>query len=314
MKSDKVMRLPAGSYRVHRFPPLAKPIAKPEAHSRSESDWQENQVELQQRLEDGFQKGLQQGHAEGLRQGTEQGKQQGLAEGHREGYQKGYVSGESAGKQLFQEAVRPVNELFTAFSHWQEERELQQRHTICELVQKVAQQVIRAELTLMPQQILALVDETLDAMPGRSQQVTVHLNPQDLDRIKQVSSDLPQAWKLVASDDLPAGGCYLVTEDAEADASCDSRLEACMDNVRAHLLDEGSQGEEVQSEPEQSAAEAAEITDGSDSADETGMVANTNNQPPKVPADEAPYVASPNSAENESASDGDASVTETFHE
>ena len=37
------------------------------------------------------------------------------------------------------------------------------------------------------------------------------------------------------------GGCHLVTEEAEADASCDSRLQACMDNVKQHLLDEVTQ-------------------------------------------------------------------------
>ncbi|ERB62970.1 hypothetical protein N779_23430, partial [Vibrio coralliilyticus OCN008] len=121
---------------------------------------------------------------------------------------------------------------------WQSEREQQQRHIICELVQKVAQQVIRAELTLMPQQILALVDETLEAMPGKTEKVTVHLNPQDLDRITQINAELPKEWKLVANPELPTGGCHLVTDDAEADASCDSRLQACMDNVKEHLLEE----------------------------------------------------------------------------
>ncbi|MDW1501236.1 flagellar assembly protein FliH, partial [Vibrio sp. YT-19(2023)] len=145
-----------------------------------------------------------------------------------------------AGKQGFLEAAKPVNDLFQALSRWQSEKEQQQRHMICELVQKVAQQVIRAELTLMPQQILALVDETLSAMPGKAETVTVHLNPQDLERITHINADLPKSWKLVANNELPIGGCQLVTDDAEADASCDSRLEACMDNVKQHLLDEVS--------------------------------------------------------------------------
>ena len=90
----------------------------------------------------------------------------------------------------------------------------------------------------MPQQILALVDETLGAMPGKHETVTVHLNPQDLERITQINADLPASWKLVANPELQTGGCHLVTDDAEADASCDSRLEACMDNVKQHLLEE----------------------------------------------------------------------------
>jgi flagellar assembly protein FliH len=237
MKSKHVLRLPPSGYRLHRFPPLAQSVVK-EGEFDDENSWEESQVDVQERLEAGFQQGLEQGHQEGLRQGLDQGKQQGLLEGEKEGFQQGFVSGEQSGKQSFLEAAKPVNNLYHTLSKWQSEREQQQRHIICELVQKVAQQVIRAELTLMPQQILALVDETLDAMPGKTERVTVHLNPQDLDRIRQINAELPGSWKLVAKADLPVGGCHLVTEEAEADASCDSRLEACMDNVKEHLLDE----------------------------------------------------------------------------
>ncbi len=237
-KVNSTMRLPPSGYRLHRFPPLAQPVNVESDLTMDSQSWQNTQADVQQQLEAGFQQGLQQGHDEGLRQGTEQGKQQGLLDGQKEGFQKGFVSGEHSGKQAFVEAAKPVHELFQALSRWQSEKEQQQRHMICELVQKVAQQVIRAELTLMPQQILALVDETLSAMPSKAESVVVHLNPQDLDRIVQINTDLPAAWKLVANVELPIGGCQLVTEDAEADASCDSRLQACMDNVKQHLLDE----------------------------------------------------------------------------
>ena len=234
---SSLLQVPASGYRIHRFPPLAQPMASDDEFAIDDS-WQESQIDLQQKLEEGFQTGLEQGHEEGLRQGLSQGKQQGLLEGQKEGFQKGFVSGEQSGKQAFLEAAKPVNELYQTLSRWQSEREQQQRHIICELVQKVAQQVIRAELTLMPQQILALVDETLEAMPGKTERVTVHLNPQDLERITQINAELPKEWKLVANPELPTGGCHLVTDDAEADASCDSRLQACMDNVKEHLLEE----------------------------------------------------------------------------
>lgn len=237
MATEKIMRLPSGSYRRHRFPPLAQPV-NAKSEPGMDDEWLDSQVDVQQQLEAGFQQGLQQGYDEGVRQGIEQGHKQGQLEGQKEGFQKGFVSGEQTGKQTFLDAAKPVNELYQRLSDWQAEREQQQRHMICELVQKVAQQVIRAELTLMPQQILSLVDETLDAMPGKTESVTVHLNPQDLDRIRQVNADLPQSWKLVANKELPAGGCHLVTDDAEADASCDSRLETCMDSVKQHLLEE----------------------------------------------------------------------------
>ncbi len=233
---EKNLRLPNSGYRIHRFPPLAQPSVEEQA--AEVVNGKETQANIQRQLEAGFKQGLNQGHEEGLRQGMAQGMQQGLAEGQKEGFQKGFMSGEQSGKQTFWDATKPVNELFQTLSRWQKEREQQQRHIICELVQKVAQQVIRAELTLMPQQILSLVDETLHAMPGKSEQVTVHLNPQDLDRIRQVNAELPKEWRLVPNPDLPVGGCHLETEHAEADASCDSRLEACMDNVKQHLLDE----------------------------------------------------------------------------
>ncbi|NLS13699.1 flagellar assembly protein H [Vibrio sp. SM6] len=233
------MTIPATGYRLHRFPPLAQPMGAP-GDALLDGQWQESALDLQQKLEQGFAQGLEQGHQEGFRQGVEQGKQQGLIDGQKEGFQSGFVTGEQAGRKEFNAAAKPLNELFTQLSRWQAEREQQQRHMICELVQKVAQQVIRAELTLMPQQILTLVDETLEALPGKSEKVTVQLNPHDLERIRQINRELPAHWKLVANNELAVGGVHLVTEDAEADAGCDSRLQACMDNVKQHLLDESS--------------------------------------------------------------------------
>ena len=247
MKAINVMRLSPGQYRKHRFPPVAEPMqdAMNSAYADDEQGIQDVRMELQERLENGFQQGIQQGYEEGLNQGIEQGKQQGLLQGQKEGFQQGFVDGERTGKEAFIQAARPVHDLLEKIDNWQKEREREQREHICELVQKVSQRVIRAELTLMPQQILALVEETLDSLPAKTERVVVHLNPQDLERITNINTDLPAAWKLVADDKLPVGGCQLLTDHAEADASCDARLETCMQNVREHLLGDSSAAEQT---------------------------------------------------------------------
>lgn len=246
MRSVKVMRLNPGEYRSHRFPPMVKPMiqgtddeSQDLNHLAEEPQFnaQEHQAALQKRLEDGFQQGLQQGHEEGLRQGVEQGRQQGFNLGQQDGFQQGYAKGEGQGREKYESVMAPLHALQAHIQQWQDEREHAQREQICSLVQKVAQQVIRAELTLMPQQILALVDETLDSMPGNADKVIVHLNPQDLERINNLNPKLHPSWKLVADKEMPIGGVQLVTDQAEADASSDARLEACMETLREHLLE-----------------------------------------------------------------------------
>ncbi|WP_410000117.1 flagellar assembly protein FliH [Photobacterium sp. TY1-4] len=259
MKKSSVMRLQPGQYRLHRFPPVAEQQPIPHAAESGVSGGYENPLELQERLEAGFQQGLQQGHQEGLQQGIVQGHQQGLMDGQKEGYQQGVARGEQAGQAQFAAAAEPVSTLLGQLSQWQADKEREQRIQICELVQKVAQQVIRAELTLMPQQILALVDETLEAMPGKTEQVVVHLNPQDLERITNINPDLPQAWKLVANSELTIGSCQLMTDHAEADASCDARLAACMETVRGHLLDEEPGEVSLEAQPDAIQIDTSEV-------------------------------------------------------
>lgn len=245
MRSVKVMQLNPGEYRSHRFPPMVKPVVQHDDAAQDADNYvvqtefnsKEHQAALQKQLEEGFQQGLQRGHEEGLRQGVEQGRQQGFTLGQQDGFQQGYSKGESQGREKYESAIAPIQALQAHIQQWQDEREHAQREQICSLVQKVAQQVIRAELTLMPQQILALVEETLDSMPGNSDKVVINLNPQDLERITNLSPTLHPSWKLVANKEMPVGGVQLVTDHAEADASSDARLEACMETLREHLLE-----------------------------------------------------------------------------
>ncbi|WP_318418694.1 flagellar assembly protein FliH [Photobacterium leiognathi] len=242
MKKVTIQQLSPGQYRIHRFPPIADPVNHHPSDGFGDGDpalnWQDSQFELQQKLDEGFQQGLAKGFDEGIAQGVDQCHQRGLLEGRKEGFQQGFAQGELAGQEVFSQAVRPVEKILFELEQWHQEKDKQQRQLICDLVQKVSQQVIRAELTLMPQQILALVDEALEAIPGKTEKIIIELNPQDIDRIHNINKSLPEAWKLIANPELPVGGCQLITDNAEADVGCDARLEACIENVQQHLVEQ----------------------------------------------------------------------------
>ncbi len=227
---------PNMNVRLHRFPPLASNFSLTN-DDEIVHDLQYAQHQIQEELEKGFQQGLSQGHEEGVKNGFNQGIQQGVLEGQKKGFEKGYCDGQQAGRKDFDALAAPIQAIFEHVSAWQKQQEKEQRELICELVKHVAQRVIRAELTLMPQQILTLVNETLSNLPCKSEDVTIHLNPQDHERFKQINADIPASWKIVSDKDLPVGGCKLVTEHAEADAGCDGRLEACVKQLESHLLD-----------------------------------------------------------------------------
>jgi flagellar assembly protein FliH len=113
-----------------------------------------------------------------------------------------------------------------------------QQQLIVDLVRRVAQQVIRCELSLQPLQIIALVEETLQALPKDASDIKIHLEPSTIKQLQHLAADKVADWHLVADDSLSQGSCRVVCDQCDADASMETRLNNCMDQVEAHLNDD----------------------------------------------------------------------------
>lgn len=229
------------TYRPHRFPPL--PARTGNAL-----------VPLQASVADGFQQGMAQGYAEGHEAGLADGRASGLSEGHREGLRQGADEGRRQAEQAFETAARPLDAIVAELDRLHADYRLAQRKEVVDLVARVARQVIRCELTLQPTQLLTLVDEALAAMPPTREQVEVYLNPEDLQRIRDLDPDRVQRWSLLADARLQTGECHVRAGDHEADAGCQQRLAACMQQVSAQLLDTAGAHLQVVPAPMQEAA------------------------------------------------------------
>lgn len=220
--------------------------------------------DFQTQFNQGFQQGMTRGHDEGVKQGIEQGQQQGFDQGLLQGREQGFMQGIEEGKAQFIQATKPFAYMHQQTAELFAEHERRQREQVCELVQKVAQQVIRCELALQPQQILALVDETIESLPGEPLGLKVKIAREEFTHLVKVASDKIEEWNIVCDETLRQGECRVMTKNAEADAGCEQRLDTCMSAVKGHLLDEQviieENGDIGQAEANQ--AESMKETDG----------------------------------------------------
>lgn len=224
--------------RPHRFPPLAQVHAREQLASR---DPAQLQAALAEGFQEGLSKGYEQGHASGLQNGQAEARQAAQREGHAEGFAEGR-------REVLARIDGPLQAAESLTAHLQQlqhDYQVALRREVVELVERVARQVIRAELTLRPGQLLALVDETVSAMPPAREGVEVFLNPQDLERLIELAPERLKAWRLHADASLEGGECRVVAGGREADAGCRQRLAACMEQVSAQLgeADVGALGE-----------------------------------------------------------------------
>ncbi|WP_462380848.1 flagellar assembly protein FliH [Pseudomonas sp. Marseille-QA0892] len=225
----KIIRGADRTWRPFRFPPRFK------VSGQSEASWDGDPAALQRAVADGFQEGVEKGYREGLEQGRQAGHGEGFEQGMRDGKVIGAEEGRALGRQAFDDAAAPLQQMIEAFEGFRKEFEQARRDELLTLVQKVARQVIRCELTLHPTQLLSLAEEALAAMPGDQQDVRILLNPEECARIKELAPERAAAWRLVPDEKLALGECRVITAESEADIGCQQRLDACMETLAEHI-------------------------------------------------------------------------------
>lgn len=212
-----------GQYRNYHFPSLLS--AEDDVYGNESGSYQD---EFQRGFDDGYQKGFDQGYQEGMNQGVETGRQEGLQQGIQQGMEQV--------KEQMHSSVTAVDQLMKQTETLFHQYVRDQSEMICDLVEKVACQVIRTELTLQPSHMIRLINEALAEIPEQQKNVTVYLNPQDCQRLIELMPDAVASWMLKQDESLATGSCRVVSDDAEAIADIDERLEVCMDSVRESVM------------------------------------------------------------------------------
>ncbi len=151
---------------------------------------------------------------------------EGFAEGRRDGLATGIAEGVAKGGAL-------VEELLTRLARPLDDLDERVEQTLVGLAMAVARHLVRRELKSDPGQVIAVVREAVSALPLAAQSVQIHLHPDDALMVRETLAvrDGETPWHLVEDPVMTRGGCRVVTETSQVDATVENRVATAVAKV-----------------------------------------------------------------------------------
>lgn len=178
---------------------------------------------------EGFDEGMKEGRADGLAQGREEGLAQALAEG-RAAAAAELATQVAELRAVMQQLLEPLAQQNAAIEA-----------AMTQLSLDIARAVLHCEPALAPEKLLPLVRRAVRELPVGERNLTVLLNPQQLELVRG-HAEWPQNWHLQGDSRLDRGGCKVITEHSLVDYSVELRFR----QIAAQMLAESADAELVE--------------------------------------------------------------------
>jgi flagellar assembly protein FliH len=151
---------------------------------------------------------------------------EGFDKGKREGFSFGHKEGLAQARQQLQQYTERLEQLLECLSEPLRELDDQVEQELLKLVIAIVRQLVRREVKSDPNLIVGVVREALSILPVASRNVRLSLHPEDADLIREVYAlaDTEVGWTLIEDPVVTRGGCKVVTDSSQIDATLDSRL------------------------------------------------------------------------------------------
>ena len=150
-----------------------------------------------------------------------------------EGFARGQADGlREAGAQMSTRLTH-LSSILNSIAAPLKELDERAEQELVTLAMNAARLIVRRELKTDPAQVLAAVREAMAALPAAARNVRLHLHPEDalLVREHMKLNEEEHAWKVVEDPVLARGGCKVLTDTSQIDASLETRLTAILATV-----------------------------------------------------------------------------------
>lgn len=147
-----------------------------------------------------------------------------------EGFAVGRREGLETGRAEAQARIQRLAGLLDGLAQPYAELDEEVEGELVALTTMIARHLVRRELKTQPDEIVRVVREAVQALPGAARGVRLYLNPADAVLVREAlpAVETEHAWKIAEDPALSTGGCRVESEHSRIDASVESRLNAAI--------------------------------------------------------------------------------------
>ncbi len=166
--------------------------------------------------------------AEQLEHVQSQAHKEGFERGRKEGFEYGHREALAGARNEIREKAEMMDQLLSALNTPFKELDEQVERELISLTISMVRQLVRREVKLDPNQIIGVVREALSLLPVSARNISLVLHPEDAKLVREIFevSDKDLVWSIVEDPVLDRGGCKVITDTSQIDATLESRLAA----------------------------------------------------------------------------------------
>ncbi len=152
--------------------------------------------------------------------------EEGYEKGRREGFEFGHKEGLTQSKHDIELYKSHLDRLLKTFEKPLLGLDNQIEQELLTLVIAIVRQLVRREVKSDPNLIIGVVREALSILPVNSRNVRLSVHPEDAELIREIYAlgDTEVGWSLVEDPVINRGGCKVITDTSQIDATLESRL------------------------------------------------------------------------------------------
>jgi flagellar assembly protein FliH len=172
--------------------------------------------------------------AEKLQKITEDAEKEGYATGYADGLanakKDGHKQGLEAGKAEVDAMALRLKKISDTFIQPLEDEHEEIEKQILDIVCHLTRSVIKKELQIDSSMILEVVKQSISMLQEEDRNISLALNSQDINLIKESLVDNELSITLEVDDELLPGGCRLHSKNSQIDSSINHQLEKLLDD------------------------------------------------------------------------------------
>jgi flagellar assembly protein FliH len=148
-------------------------------------------------------------------------------------YAKGYMEGLAQGQKEIGVQLEFLHSIMATLAMPLPGFDDQLVDEMVQLSMSVVKQMVRRELKTSPGEVVAVIKEAISILPTTSAEVTLELNSEDAELVRNalMNPDTESNWKISVDPVLTRGGCRVLTKSSRIDATVETRLNAVIASV-----------------------------------------------------------------------------------